>query len=227
MSHSFEFNATTRSSRGKAESRRMRRLEDTIPAVIYGLKKDSVSITLAHKDILHALDHEEFYSQVLTIKVDGKAEKVVLKALQRHPFKPKVVHVDFMRISSKEKLVMNIPVHLVGEEECEGIKEGGVISHGQTEIEISCLPSDLPAHIDLDISSLKIGDVVHLNEIKLPKGVELAHTIEDEEHNHAVVAIQMPKEEEEESTAEEEAEGDATEAEASDANADEEKKEEE
>jgi large subunit ribosomal protein L25 len=196
MTISFEFNAKLRDSRGKAESRRMRRLEDVIPAVIYGLKKEPVAITLTHKDIIHALDKEEFYSQIITLNVAGKSEQVVLKDLQRHPFKPKVIHADFLRISAKEKIVMNVPVHLIGEEKCVGLKAGGVVSHVKTEIEISCLPANLPTHIDIDISNLELGATIHLREVKLPKGVVLAHAVEDEEHDHAVVAIQAPREEE-------------------------------
>ena len=196
MTISFEFDAQLRESRGKAESRRMRRLDDNIPAVIYGLKKDPVAITLPHKDVIHAMDKEEFYSQVITLNVAGKPEKVVLKDLQRHPFKPKVMHVDFLRISAKEKITMNVPVHLLGEDKCAGIKAGGVLSQIQTEIEVSCLPAQLPTHIDIDISALEIGESVHLSKVSLPKGVELAHAIEDDEHDHPVVAIQAAPEEE-------------------------------
>jgi large subunit ribosomal protein L25 len=200
MTISFEFNAQLRDCRGKAGSRRMRRLEDIIPAVIYGLKKEPVAISLTHKDIMHALEKEEFYSQIIMLNVAGKSEQVVLKDLQRHPFKPRIIHVDFLRISAKEKIVMHVPVHLLGVEQCVGLKAGGVLSHIQTEIEISCLPADLPTHIDIDIRALEIDSSIHLTEVKLPKGVVLAHAVADEEHDHAVVAVHAPRDEESEST---------------------------
>ena len=200
----FEFNVTSRDCRGKAEARRMRRLDNQIPAIIYGLKKDSVSITMSHKELMHALEKEEFYSQILTLKVDGKAEKVVLKDIQRHPYKKSVMHADFLRVNLKESLTMKVPVHILGEEENAAVKEGGVVSHSQSELEIKCLPTNLPTHIDVDISNLPMDGVIHLTEVSLPKGVELAHPVEDEEHNHPVVTIHMAHEEpEEEPVAEE------------------------
>lgn len=201
MSDLFEFEAQARTARGGAAARRLRR-EDRVPAVVYGAGKAPVSISLLHKDVMKALEHEAVYSHILTLKTDGKAEKVVLKDVLRNPSQPKVLHVDFYRVSSKEKLTMQVPVHFEGEEEAPGLKDGGVLSKLMTELELSCLPKDLPEYIVVDISKLDMGHAIHLSEIKLPAGVEFLHPV-DEEHDQAVVSIHAPKEEEPEELAEE------------------------
>lgn len=203
--------AQTRTACGKGNMRRMRRKEDRFPAVIYGAGQDNSLISLDQKSIMHTIENEAFFSSILTLKVDGKAEKVVIKAVQRHPYKPHILHMDFLRISAKEKLTMNVPLHFIGEEEAPGVKdESGVISHTFTELEIKCLPADLPEFIKVDISKLALHEAVHLLDVKLPKGVELATPIEDEEHNHPVVSIHPPKVEVEiEEEAEAEGEGEA------------------
>lgn len=193
MSENFEFEAQVRTDLGKAASRRLRRLEDKVPAVIYGAGKEPQTISLLHKRVLQALSHEAVYSHILTIKLDGKSEKVVLKDMMRHPFKPKVMHMDFLRVSTKEKLTMNVPVHFINEEAAPGVKAGGVVSKLETELQVSCLPANLPEFIELDMGAMEIGDTLHLLDVKLPKGVELLHPVEDEEHNHAVVSIHMAK----------------------------------
>jgi large subunit ribosomal protein L25 len=132
-------------------------------------------ISLLHNELVRHLDRETFYSQVLDLKVEDKVEKVVLKDLQRHPSKPFVLHVDFQRISAQEKIRMTIPLHFLNEESVKGVKLGGMVSHNLTEVEIACLPKDLPQFIEIDTQDMDIGDIVHLSEIPLPDGVTLAH----------------------------------------------------
>ena len=145
-----------------------------------------------------ALENEAVYSSILSLSIDGKAIQVVLKDLQRHPFKSRVLHADFLRINANEKLTMSVPLHFLGEDVAPGVKEGaGMISHLMTELEIKCLPANLPEYIEVDISTLQLDHALHLSDIKLPNGVELAHAIVDARHNYPVVAIQKPRAEEE------------------------------
>lgn len=192
MSISFELNAETRNDIGKAASRRLRRLEGRTPAVVYGAGKDAISVTLSHKELSMALEHEAVYSHILTLNIDGKAEQVVLKDLQRHPYKPMIVHADFLRIRAKEKLTMNVPLHFINEDTAPGVKDGGVVSHLMNEVEIRCLPANLPEFIEVDVAELTMDSSLHLSDIKLPSGVEL--TIElDDEHNQPIVSIHKPR----------------------------------
>lgn len=200
MSVSFEFEAQTRTATGKPGARRLRS-EDKVPAIVYGAGKEPMPISLSHNKVIKALEHEAVYSHILTLKVDGQAEKVVLKALMRHPTKPKILHMDFLRINTKEKLTMRVPLHFLGEAKAPGIKEMGILSKLITHLDVSCLPSDLPEYIEVDISGLGIGDSIHMSAVQLPKGVTLAHAIVDEEHDQVVVSIHESRAEEETDTA--------------------------
>lgn len=193
MSTGFEFNVQVRNTIGKAHTRRMRQ-QGFVPGVIYGADKAVQLITLPHDAILHAVEQESFHSHVLTIKLDnGHAETVVLKEVQRHVYKPKILHVDFLRINASEKLTMHVPLHFTGEEKCAGVKDGSVVlSKLMTELEIKCLPVHLPEFIEVDISGLTTGHPLHLSNIKLPHGVELAHEL-DEEHDQPVVSVHASK----------------------------------
>jgi large subunit ribosomal protein L25 len=169
----FVVTAESRSDMGKGASRRLRR-EGKIPGIIYGAHKDATPVLLDHNEMMNHLKHEAFYSHVLTIKLDGKTEQAVLKDLQRHPAKPVLLHADFQRVSASEKLRMHVPLHFVGGDVAPGVKVGGgMITHNLTEVEISCLPKDLPEFIEVDLSGMELGASLHLSEIKLPKGVEL------------------------------------------------------
>ncbi len=215
MSDEFQLNAELRNVRGKGFARRLRREEDKIPAVIYGAKKDTQSISLRHNEVIKALENEAFYSHILTIKLPGKEEQVVIKDILRHPYKPKVMHMDFLRIKAKEKLTMQVPIHFIGEEDAPGLKEGGVVSKSMTEVEVTCLPADLPQFIELNISELALEQTLHLSDIKLPSGVELTIAELDEEHDLPVIGIHVPRvakadlEAEAAEAAEAEAEGEA------------------
>jgi large subunit ribosomal protein L25 len=189
MSVDFNIIAESRSDEGKGASRRLRR-EDKVPGVIYGGGKDAVSISLDHNSMFHHLEHEAFYSHILSISVDGKAEKVVLKDLQRHPYKPTIMHADFMRVNAKEKIRMSVPLHFTGEEVAPGVKiGGGMISHNMTEVEISCLPGALPEYLEVDLSMLELDHSLHLSDVKLPKGVEIVALTHGADHDLPVAAI--------------------------------------
>jgi large subunit ribosomal protein L25 len=185
----FELIAEVRTDMGKGASRRLRHT-NKIPAIMYGGGKDPLPMTLVHHELLKHLEHEAFYSHILTIKVDGKSEKVVLRDLQRHPSKPYVMHADFLRVSETEKLRMHVPLHFINEDIAVGVKqEGGVISHNFNDVEVSCLAKNLPEFIEVDLAELKLGESLHLSQIKLPAGVELVELSHGESHDHAVAGI--------------------------------------
>ncbi len=184
----FNITAEVRSDLGKGASRRLRR-EGKVPAVLYGADKDPVSLTLDHNDFFHHLENESFYSHILNIDVAGKKEKAVLKDMQRHPAKPIIMHADFMRVSDKEKLKMFVPVHFINEEQAPGVKKGGLVTHNITEVEIQCLPKDLPEYLEADLADLDMEQILHLTDIKLPSGVELVELLHGEDHNQPIAAI--------------------------------------
>ena len=189
---SFELKVESRQSTGKSAIRRMRRFENKVPGTIYGSGRAPQSIALLQKDILKALESESTFSSVLTLKIGNKKQKVILKALQRHHTKPQIVHIDFQRIKATEKLTMNVPLHFIGEEECPGVKAGGIISHLQTEVEIRCLPANLPEYIEVDLFQLQLNESLHFSDLKLPSGVELTFIV-DEEHDSPIVSVHLPR----------------------------------
>jgi len=212
MSISFELAASIRNDLGKGATRRLRR-QEMVPAVIYGAGKEPVSITLGHNQLLHSTENEAFFSHILSIDVDGKKEKVIIKALQRHPAKSILMHADFMRVSMKQKLKVNVPIHFIGADEAPGAKQGGVVTHDLVDIEIECLPGDLPEYIEVDVSALEIGESLHLSDIKLAKGLEIVALGQGDDHDSQVVAIQANRatEVDDESEEVEEAEGESEE----------------
>lgn len=200
----FEFNATRRTQTGKPVARRLRK-EFKVPAIVYGADKMPEMITLELKDVMKALSNEAVYSHILTLNVDGHSEKVVLKALSRHHLKTEVTHMDFMRIRAGDKITMHVPLHFIGEETCPGVKDqGGVVSHLIKDIEVKCLPDNLPEYLEVDISTLQVDESVHMSQIRLPSGVELVTEL-DEDHDQTVVSIQRPRVEREEAAEESEA----------------------
>ena len=205
MKDVFVVEAQLRTDTGKGASRRLRHA-GLVPGIVYGAHQDPEMVSLVHSDLVQHLDHEAFYSHVLTLKIDDKPEQVILKDLQRHPAKPFVMHADFLRVSAKEKLKTQVPLHFVGEDVAPGSKAGGVVSHLVTEVEVSCLPGDLPEFIEVDISGLDMGGAVMLSELVLPKGVELPALAQDEPQDVQVVSIHAPHTggDEEEGEAEEE-----------------------
>ena len=201
----FTLVAESRGDMGKGASRRLRKSE-MVPAIVYGAKKAALSIQLKHSDVLKSSSQESFYSQILDLSIDGKVERVVLKDMQRHPYKPFVMHMDFQRVDESAALTIRIPVHFLNEEDCIGVKqEGGVIARLMTEIEITCLPKDLPESIEVDVANLSVGDAVHLADLVLPDGVEITSITSGGDGAAAIVQVAMPRmvEEEEEPDSEE------------------------
>ena len=199
MSSVFEFLAESRSESGKSGAKAIRR-GGKVPAVIYGRNSDSVMLTLDHNDVVKHLQHEAVYSHVLDVTVDGKAEKAILKNVQRHPSKPQIMHMDFLRVSETEKIRVHVPVHCVGEDVSVGVKKGGVVTHNLVDIEVSCLPSALPEYLEADITNVDVGESVHLSDVIIPAGVEVIALMHGEVHDLPVASItaaKAPAEEEE------------------------------
>ncbi|MBK1618075.1 50S ribosomal protein L25/general stress protein Ctc [Lamprobacter modestohalophilus] len=189
MSDLLEILAQPRSDTGKGASRRLRRT-GLVPGIVYGANAEPVMISVRHNELERQLDHEVFYSSLLDLKLGDQTTKVVLKDLQRHPAKPFLLHVDFLRVSSDEKLRLTIPIHFLNQESCPGVKLGGKVSHNVTEIEVSCLPADLPEYLAVDMAEMNQGDIVHVSELKLPPNVELTHSLDPET---PVVMIYAPQ----------------------------------
>ena len=198
MKTSFELVAEFRETQGKGASRRMRR-DGKVPAILYGGHADARPLMLIHQKLILMLDNERFYSTILSLKVGDQTQAAILKDVQRHPFKNAVLHVDFQRVEENEKIRISIPLHFTGASVSPGVKtQGGIVSHMRTEVEISCLPKDLPEFIEVDISGLSLNESIHLSQLKIPAGVALVDLVKDDA---AVVAIHSPRAEEPEPTA--------------------------
>ncbi|CAA0358318.1 50S ribosomal protein L25/general stress protein Ctc [Alteromonas gracilis] len=185
----FKLDASVRTDLGKGASRRLRR-EDKLPGIIYGGEEAPVSITLDHNKVNNSADFEAFYSHVLEINLDGKVVEVLVKDMQRHPFKPKITHIDFQRVIAGQDVHTNVPLHFVNEEASAAVKAGGIAEHHVTEIEVTCLPKNLPEFIEVDMAGVEMGQTLHLSDLTLPAGVasvELAKN--DEAHDLAVVTV--------------------------------------
>lgn len=166
--------AELRSDQGTGASRRLRHA-GKVPAILYGGERKPVALAVDHAFLLLATEHDNFYTSLLEISADGKTQTVVLRDLQRHPYKRQIMHLDFQRIDEKEELSMHVPLHFIGEEKSPAGKMAGVVvQHQLIELEITCLPKDLPEYIEVDLSALEPGQVIHVSEVKLPEGVRLA-----------------------------------------------------
>jgi large subunit ribosomal protein L25 len=198
MKTSFELTAEFRETQGKGASRRLRH-EGKVPAILYGGHLEARALTLSHQKLAIMLDNERFYSTILNLKVGSETQAAILKDVQRHPFKNAIVHVDFQRVEENEKIRISIPLHFTGAAVSPGVKsQGGLVSHMRTEVEVSCLPKDLPEFIEVDISGLSLNESIHLSQLKIPTGVVL---VELAKEDAAVVAIHSPRAEEPEPTA--------------------------
>ena len=203
MATQHEIKATVRADAGKGASRRLRRTGQ-VPAVVYGGHAEPTSIEILHNTVWLASAHEWFYSSIIDLNVDGKVEKVILRDMQRHPVKPLIMHMDFLRVSADEAIRVRVPLHFLNQDTSPAGKAGGVvITHEVNEVAVSCLPGNLPEYIELDLSSLKAGDTVHLSDIKLPAGVEIPELKLGKEHDVAVVIARQSKAGESEEAAEE------------------------
>ncbi|MDP4489716.1 50S ribosomal protein L25/general stress protein Ctc [Pseudoalteromonas piscicida] len=186
----YNLDAEVRSDLGTGASRRLRRA-DKVPAILYGAGKDAVSLTLDHNKVLKAQEDEGFYTHILTLNIGGESVEAILKDMQRHPYKPKITHLDFQRVDASQKLHTKVPVHFINEE--KATKGGNTIVHQLTEIEITCLPARLPEFIEVDVATLAVGATLHLSDIKLPAGVVSVELAKGADHDQAVVSVNAPK----------------------------------
>jgi large subunit ribosomal protein L25 len=202
MVKTHEIAAQARNDEGKGASRRLRRAS-FVPAVVYGAGQPAQSIQIEHNTILLAAKHEWFFSSVLDLNIDGKVQKVLVRDWQKHPFKQQMLHMDFLRINENEAIRVNVPIHFLNQEKSPAGKTAGVvISHNLNEVQVSCLPKDLPEFIELDLVDLKPGDIVHLSQLKLPANVEIPELHLGADHDVAVVTAVTVQEEVDEAPAE-------------------------
>ena len=192
MSQKIEINAAVRTDVGKGASRRLRRSGELVPGIIYGAEEDPVALTLNTNELTKAMQSETFFSQILDVKVDGKSHQAVLRDLQRNPATEKVLHVDFLRVSADKPIQVSVPLHFVNEDKCKGVRlGGGTISHAMTEVEISCLPGDLPEYLEVYMAELDVNEIIHLSDLALPAGVTIVALSHDDDR--AVVSVQPPR----------------------------------
>ena len=199
----FEVVAEQRSALGTNASRRLRRT-GMVPAILYGGGKDSVPLTIEESRIRKQIENEAFASHVLTVKVGEEEAQAVLKSVHRDPASERVLHMDFQRISATSEIHMHVPLHFVNEESCLGKKAGGIVTHLLVEVEVGCLPKDLPEYLEVDMAALDVGDSVHLSELALPEGVHIMALAHNPDNDQPVVSVQHPQKLEVEAVAGEE-----------------------
>ena len=181
----MKFNATSRSVQGTSASRRLRHA-GRVPAIVYGGTEPALNIELDHNEIYHALRKGEFHASILDMNLEGGAQKVLLRAVQWHPYKQQVLHVDFQRVDAKHVITMKVPLHFINGDSSPAVKLGGaMLSQVQNELEVTCLPANLPQFIEVDLGQMIAGEIIHLADIRLPKGVTVV--VQGGETNPALV----------------------------------------
>jgi large subunit ribosomal protein L25 len=214
MRKTFEVGATSRDDQGKGASRRLRRT-GKVPAILYGGKGEPSNITLDQLKLLNVIGDEKFYSSVITLKLDGKDTQAIVKDIQMHPARNAVLHVDLQRVLADQPIRIHLPIHFLNETTCPGVKvQGGLVSHLRTDIEISCLPKDLPEALEVDMAGMSLNDTIFLKDVKLPAGVTIPALTQG--RNMPVVSIHAPRAEEPEAVAAEAAAAPAADAKAAD-----------
>lgn len=194
MANPITVRAEFRPDVGKAAARRLRRLTGKVPGILYGGDREPQPLSLEERDLARVMQDEAFFSQVLKITVDDLSQQAVLRDLQRHPASDKVIHVDFMRVRDDATLNMRVPLHFLGEDHCVGVRqEGGSLSHNLIEVEISCLPADLPEYIEVDVTNLQVSESVHLSDLNLPPGIALVALGQGQDHDLPVVSVIPPR----------------------------------
>jgi large subunit ribosomal protein L25 len=191
MRNTFVIDAEPRADQGKGASRRLRR-NGKVPAIVYGGKAPPQMIAVSHNELSKQLNTEAFYSHILTLKLDGQSEPVVLKDLHRHPVRGEIMHMDLQRVEKDKLLHMHVPLHFKGADIAPGVKTGGgLVEHHMIQVEVECLPKDLPEFIEVDISGLNVNDAIHLSQLQLPAGVALTELKHG--NDASVVAIHLPR----------------------------------
>ncbi|HEY5645377.1 MAG TPA: 50S ribosomal protein L25/general stress protein Ctc [Pseudomonadales bacterium] len=192
MSQKFEIDAELRMDVGKGASRRLRRAGEKIPGIIYGADAPPQNLMISANELGKAMQNEAFFSHVLDIKLEGKVQQAVLRDVQRNPANDKVMHVDLLRVSADRAIEVNVPLHFVDEDKCKGVRlGGGMIAHAMTEVEVSCLPKDLPEYLEVHMAELDVGEIIHLSDLALPPGVTIIALTHDDDR--AVVSVQAPR----------------------------------
>ena len=194
MSDAFIVVAEARADKGKGASRRLRRLEGKIPAVIYGGDQPAQSLTLIRKDFEYMLENEACFSSILEVQIGGDTHNAIIKDIQRHPAKGFPMHADFLRVRMDQAIKVNVPLHFINEEQCTGVKlGGGMIQKQATDIEVQCLPKDLPEYLEVDMLDVELGQIVHLTDISLPAGVTSTALELGEDHDLAIASVIAPR----------------------------------
>ena len=194
MKTSFELVAEFRNDQGKGASRRLRR-DGKVPAILYGGRSEPRSLALDHAKLQLMLDNERFYTTILSIRIGGENQSAIMRDVQRHPYLNQIVHIDFQRVLDDEKLRVTVPLHFINQATAPGVKaQGGIVSHLTNEVEISCLPKDLPEYIEVDMGAMQLNDMLHLSNLKVPAGVECVDLTHG--RDPAVVSIHSPRAEE-------------------------------
>ena len=198
MADEFELQVELRTGTGKSVSRRLRRNADMVPAILYGAGVEPQTLSIAHKDMHKACENEAFFSHIISLKTSETTQQAILKDLQRHPSRDRILHADFFRIQMDKSITVEVPLHFTNEDVCIGVKqEGGNIAHTMTSVEVSCLPGDLPEFIEVDIGNLAIGDSVHMSELELLEGLSIPVLLQGADHDQVVVAVNAPRRPEE------------------------------
>ena len=193
MSDNIQLTAELRTDVGKGASRRLRRLEDKVPGIIYGEDKAPQMLTLSANEVGKAMQFEAFYSQIIDLSIAGKKEQAVVRDLQRNPANERLLHVDFLRISANKPITVSVPLHFINEESCVGVKaEGGTLTHNLTEVEITCLPAALPEFIEVDMAEVAAGISIHLSDLIIPEGVAIAALAFGEDRDIPVASVTGP-----------------------------------
>ena len=209
----FEVVAQPRDALGTGASRRLRRM-GRVPGVLYGGSKDPAHISVDGNRIRKQLENEAFAAHILAVKIEDEESQAVLKSIQRDPATDQVIHMDFQRISASSEIHMRVPLHFVNEDVCAGKKAGGIVTHLLVEVEVGCLPKDLPEYVEVDMAALGIGESVHLSELALPEGVRLMALAQNPDNDPPIVSVQHPQKLADEGEGEAPAEEDASEAQA-------------
>ena len=190
----FTLNADIRHDLGKGASRRLRRANQQVPAVVYGGTQEPQSISVEKTAFYKAIEDESFFSSVISLVNEGKKQQVVVRDLQRHPFKPLLTHADFLRVDATHEITMNVPLHVTGDDTCVGIKDqDGELHILANEVAISCLPKDLPDYLEIDISAVEVGTTLHLSDLHLPAGVTSVDLSHGEDHDNAILNVTKVK----------------------------------
>lgn len=199
MKQKFVLNAQARNDQGKSASRRLRRA-GMVPGIMYGTNYQPTSLSFNHNELILQTANEAFFSHILTIKLDKSEESAIIKDMQRHPCKPIIMHIDLQRVSADEIIRVHVPLHFINAETSPGVKEGGLVTHNLIEVEVSCLPGDLPEFIEVDLANVALHGIVHLTDLKLPANVALVELLHGAGHNQPVASIHLPRAAKEEET---------------------------